>query len=671
MDRDAEIARLREELTALRRRVAELETAPMHGAILGREQLYHLLDTLPVYIILLSADYRVTFTNRFFTERFGEADGRPCYEYLFERGAPCEDCETYHSLQTGAPHHWVWTGPDRRIYDIYDYPFQGANGAQQILEVGLDITERVRAESALKEANESLERRVAERTAELHQLATLSERTLESLPGIFYLYNEQGRFIRWNRNWERVTGYTSEEVVRRSPLDYFEGEDRRLLEERIRQVFSQGEARIEAEIITKDGRKIPYDFSGLRIEIDGAPYLIGMGIDITERRHAEEALRRANDELDERVRERTAELRAASSYARSLLEASPDPLVAISPAGVITDVNRATEDATGLPREQLIGSDFGASFTEPERAREGYRRVLSEGEVRDYPLTIRHTSGRTIDVLYNASVYRNEAGELQGVFAAARDITARKRAEEALQRQAAELERSNADLQQFAYVASHDLQEPLRMVASFTQLLQQRYADQLDEAANEFIGFAVDGANRMQHMINDLLVYSRVNTRGADFEPVDMNRILAQVLANLQLAIHEHDAIVTHRPLPAISADATQMEQLLQNLVSNAIKFRGDAPPRVAISAQRKRGEWVFAVQDNGIGISPEYSDRIFLFFQRLHSRDRYAGSGIGLPVCKRIVERHGGRIWVESTPGSGSTFYFSIPERKRTHHGR
>jgi PAS domain S-box-containing protein len=373
--------------------------------------------------------------------------------------------------------------------------------------------------------------------------------------------------------------------------------------------------------------------------------------DITERKRAEEALR------------------SVSLYTRSLIEASLDPMVTISPQGKITDVNKATEEATGVPRKRLIGSDFSDYFTEPDKAREGYQQVIARGLVRDYPLTMRHVSGHTMDVVYNAAVYRNEAGELQGVFAAARDITERKRAEEALQRQTKELERSNADLQQFAYVASHDLQEPLRIVAGFTQLLQQRYKGRLDSDADEFIAFAVDGANRMQRMINDLLAYSRVNTRNECFEAVALEDVLAQTLANLAMMIGENDAVVTHDPLPIVLANPTQMEHLLQNLVGNALKFRDDKPPRVHISAQAQGNEWVVSVQDNGMGIAPEYHDRIFAIFQRLHNRDAYPGNGIGLAVCKRIVERHGGRIWVESTPGKGSTFYFSIP-REETANG-
>jgi signal transduction histidine kinase len=228
-----------------------------------------------------------------------------------------------------------------------------------------------------------------------------------------------------------------------------------------------------------------------------------------------------------------------------------------------------------------------------------------------------------------------------------------------------DLKRSNAELEQFAYVVSHDLQEPLRMVANFTQLLQKRYQDKLDDEANEFINFAVDGATRMQGLINDLLTFSRIGTKGISFSPTDMNIILENVLANIQQSTIEAKAEITKDPLPVIIADGTQMTQILQNLISNAIKFRGKSSISIHVSGESLLDKWVFSVKDNGIGIDPKHFERIFVIFQRLHKRDEYEGTGIGLAVCKRIIHRHGGKIWVESELGKGSTFYFSIPKKK------
>ena len=488
-------------------------------------------------------------------------------------------------------------------------------------------------------------------------------------------------------------------------------------------------------------------------------------------------------------------LRQANAYNRSLLEASLDPLVTIGPDGKITDVNGATEAVTGCARATLIGTDFSDYFTDPEKARAGYQQVFREGFVRDYPLELRHRDGRIASVLYNASVYRDEDGNVAGIFAAARDITKRKRAEEALRlseqrfssmlenvrdyaiifldldgritswnkgaerikgyrteeivgqhfsrfympadiangkpdreiqvatsegrfededwrvrkdgsrfwanvvvtalrdasgkvngfvkitrdltarkeaedeikRYAEDLKRSNQELEHFAYVASHDLQEPLRTVSSFSQLLARRYQGKLDADADEFIAFVVDGATRMQTLINDLLAFSRIGTRGDPPAAVDWGKIFQAAKENLDVAIAESGAVITNDPLPALVANQTQLTQLFQNLFSNAVKFRRrEEVPRIHVSALRQDGAWQFSVRDNGIGIAPQYFDRIFIIFQRLHGREEYSGTGIGLAICKKIVERHGGRMWVESEPGTGSVFHFTIPDEKR-----
>lgn len=230
-----------------------------------------------------------------------------------------------------------------------------------------------------------------------------------------------------------------------------------------------------------------------------------------------------------------------------------------------------------------------------------------------------------------------------------------------LAERAKDLERSNMELQQFAYVASHDLQEPLRTIASFTQLLAKRYADKLDDKAREFIGFAVDGSKRMQTLINDLLSFSRVGTQGKALEPVRCDETLDAVLRSLKRAIEESGAVITRDPLPVVLADELQLGQLLQNLLGNALKFRGDKAPRIHIGAERTGEAWKISVRDNGIGIAPEHYERIFVIFQRLHTKTQYAGTGIGLAICKKIAERHGGRLWVEPAPGGGSTFCFTV----------
>jgi light-regulated signal transduction histidine kinase (bacteriophytochrome) len=231
-----------------------------------------------------------------------------------------------------------------------------------------------------------------------------------------------------------------------------------------------------------------------------------------------------------------------------------------------------------------------------------------------------------------------------------------------LARYTQELKRSNEELQQFAYVASHDLQEPLRMVTSYMQLLQQRYKEQLDPDAQEFISYAVDGASRMKSLIQDLLTYSRVETAAREFSTVDMNDVVKTVQRHLRFTLEETGTSLTNDELPKIRADEQQITQLFQNLISNAIKFRSDQAPHVHVGVKREGRFWQFCVQDNGIGIDQQYYQRIFIIFQRLHNRSKYPGTGIGLAICKKVVERHGGNIWVESTPGQGTTFYFTLP---------
>jgi light-regulated signal transduction histidine kinase (bacteriophytochrome) len=248
----------------------------------------------------------------------------------------------------------------------------------------------------------------------------------------------------------------------------------------------------------------------------------------------------------------------------------------------------------------------------------------------------------------------------------ARDVSGRKRAEE-LARRADDLARSNADLEQFAYVASHDLQEPLRMVTSYCDLLQRRYAGKLDGDADDFIAYAVDGARRMQELVRGLLAYSRVGPHGKTLQPVDVGSVLSRALANLKVAIDESGAVVNRGKLPVVTADPTQLEHVLQNLIGNAIKFRrDDEPPRVHVRAVRRGEWWQLSVRDNGIGIDQQYSDKVFAIFQRLHGRGKYPGTGLGLAIAKKIIERHGGRIWFESVPGEGSTFHFTLPAERK-----
>ena len=356
-------------------------------------------------------------------------------------------------------------------------------------------------------------------------------------------------------------------------------------------------------------------------------------------------------------------VRGSEARYRSLFDGVPVGLYRTSPEGRILDANLALVKMLCYPdREAFLKADAAGVYVDP-RARERWQALVErEGIVHNFKTQMRCFDGSVICVKDSARVVYDANGRVLYYEGSLEDITERNGAEEALRQTMAELARSNAELEQFAYVASHDLQEPLRMVASYMQLLQRRYQGKLDADAEEFIAYAVDGARRMQALINDLLAYSRVSSRGKPFEPIACEAALDEALANLQMAIEESGAVIIHDPLPTVMADATQLMQLFQNLIGNGIKFRNEKVLHIHVSTERNGREWVFSVRDNGIGIDPQYHERIFAIFQRLHTREEYPGTGIGLAICKRIVERHGGRIWVESQPGEGSTFHFAIP---------
>lgn len=382
----------------------------------------------------------------------------------------------------------------------------------------------------------------------------------------------------------------------------------------------------------------------------------------------------------EELRRQNEELRSSEAKFLGLFENAPDSIIILDSRARIVLVNTQTEKMFGYRREELLGKEI--EMLVPERFRgqhignrnsyyaNPHTRPMGMGldlfvlckDGSEMPVEISLSPLRLADGLFITSIIR--------------DVTERKKYEDYIkninqelearvQKRTEELARSNAELEQFAYVASHDLQEPLRMVASYTQLLAKRYQGRLDADADEFINYAVDGANRMQRLINDLLAYSRVSTKGREFQPTDCAEVLKRTLQNLQLAIEESGGTITHDQLPTVMADGLQLSQVFQNLIANGLKFRADRPPHVHISAQRRETDWLFSVADNGIGIDPQYFDRIFIIFQRLHGPKDYTGSGIGLSICKKIVERHGGKIWVDSEYGKGSTFYFTIPIRE------
>ena len=357
-------------------------------------------------------------------------------------------------------------------------------------------------------------------------------------------------------------------------------------------------------------------------------------------------------------------LRESEEKYRILLEHLPVGVYRTTPDGKIIEANQMLAKLLGYEDVSDLREINVSDFYVKKRDRLAHLEKLNASITYFTEFELRCRDNRTIWVRDYPRAVSGPDGKVIYYDGIIVDITERKQAEDRLQKALEELEYSNRELQQFAYVASHDLQEPLRMVASYVELLANRYKDKLDNDAEEFIAYAVEGATRMQRLINDLLEYSRVSSRGKTFMPTDCEEVINQVIANLQLAIEESSAVITHDPMPVVVADRSQLGQVFQNLVGNAIKFRAEKPPEIHIGVRQRDREWEFSVRDNGIGFEPEYAERIFMIFQRLHGRSEYPGTGIGLAICKKIIERHGGRIWVKSEQGKGSVFYFTLPAK-------
>jgi len=527
------------------------------------------------------------------------------------------------------------------------------------------VNQQLRQEIAARDqAEEKLRRYIeAELLASKDRLQSFFEAAPQGILGV----SSSGRISMVNRRIEELFGYSREELIGQ-PLEI-------LLPDRLRVThvahrdgyFAEPHMRgmgvgMELAGRRKDGSEFPLEIGLSHVNTPDGALAFGMVSDISERRKAADEIERVNTDL----RRSNAELIASQDKLRSYFEAASQAILGVSSDGRISLVNHRTEEMFGYTREELLGQELELLLPERFRNahvshRDGYfaePRVRAMGAGMD--LAGRRKDGTEFPIEIGLGHANTPDGPL--AFGMVSDISERKKAADDLERANEELRRSNTEMEQFAHVASHDLQEPLRMVTGYLQLIERRYSERLDASGKEFIDFAVDGAKRMKVLIRDLLEFSRAGTHAASFREIDMRAIVDNALHNLKTAIDESAVGITVDPLPTVVGDPVLLTQVFQNLIANAIKFQKDTTPHVHVSAQRSGSEWIFSVRDNGIGIESRHLERIFRIFERLHSIEAYTGSGIGLAITRKIVERHQGRIWVESQPGSGSIFFFSLP---------
>lgn len=466
----------------------------------------------------------------------------------------------------------------------------------------------------------------------------------------------EGRYIDVNHSFEKLFGYKREEIIGLTVLEtlwYNPAHRQPMIEQLQAQGCLQG---YEAELKDHNGKRILCRVSIELIQIEERVCALSTIEDITERRQAELTILRLNEDLEQRVEERTAALQKSQEFLRLLTDSLPVCILYLDREQRHQFINHTYEIWFKTSRADILGKTV-LEVVGPEvyERIQGYLDQAYGGESVTYEYTIEQASTHPRILQITILPDENPQQQVQGCFLLFADITPLKLIEQ-------ELQRSNQELEQFAYVASHDLQEPLRAITGYTQLLLQQYGDRFDDTAQSYADFVVDGAKRMQQLIQDLLAYSRVGTRGKEFAPTDCNLVVQQALRNLQMTIAERQAVITVDPLPTLQVDQNQLIQVFQNLIGNALKFCRAEPPQVQIWAEQQGMDYFFSIRDNGIGIKPQYLDRIFEIFKRLHTRREYPGTGIGLAICKKIVLRHGGQIWAESEPGCGTTFHFTIP---------
>lgn len=655
------------------------------------------IDNIGVGIAILSPNMEILDLNKQMKEWYPKINiqKKPfCYKAFNKppREEICTYCPTYKSLEDGKVHEAITNTPmGNKIinFRIVSSAIEDSDGnIIAAIEMVEDITDRIKAENAHRESEEKF------------------RAVTESSPDAHVTIDSKGNISLFNHSFLELFGYSASEISGKPVITIIPDKTKKYHMKGMETFGSGSNVRGKTTLATglkKDGTEFPCELSLSSWNLGKKIYFTSIIRDLTERKQSENAIKKSEKQLQD------------------IINHLPDATFAIDCKGKIILWNKALEDMTGANAENMIGKN-NYEYTIPfygvrkpilidlifkdddELLKSHYFNIKRDNKSIMAETILSDFHGKDIFLWGKASPLYDENKKMVGAIESIRDITDMKKIDvelheyrENLEKQVEdrtqelaktneklknviskhesteielaklvmELKRSNKELEQFAYVASHDLQEPLRMVSSFTQLLERQYKDKLDENAYEYIKYAVDGAKRMQKLINDLLAYSRVTTKGDNFTEINAEEVVEQALFDLEIVIKENDAEIIVDPLPKIYADRSQMIQLFQNLIGNAIKYRSDDVPHIHISAQKGEEEWIFQVSDNGIGIDSEYYDRIFQIFQRLHEMHVYSGTGVGLAICKKIVERHGGRIWLDSEVGKGSTFYLSIPEVK------
>lgn len=528
-------------------------------------------------------------------------------------------------------------------------------------ELRLQINERQKTQKQLESAYDNLEKIVEDRTAELKRVNEALresehkyEMLYDSAPDMFVSADYRTSIItQCNQTMATKLGYDKEEIIGKSHYDLYHPDSLDQLREALNTIAEKKAAtNLDLSLLRKDGVRIIVRVNISAVTDDNGEIILSNSIlrDITELEIAQKALRQNEERL------------------RVMLESLPNAIIVVDSNGDIELMNRRAEQYFGYEKEEIVGQPLHLLI--PSRFQENHHHYFQDywskqvpramGENRDLFAKRKDGSEFPVEVGLTPCRINHKTVIISSVI----DITERKHAEETLREKSEALARSNDELKQFAYIASHDLQEPLRKIISFTQKLEQRYRSELDERGEKYITFVVDGAMRMKKLITDLLDFSRVDREEQPFSTIDCNQLLNQTVAMFDQSIQENNAQIQVGDLPVVRGNPSQLSQVFQNLIGNALKFHGAGTTEIKIQARDSSREWTFSIADNGIGIEAQYLDQIFVIFKRLHSRFEHSGTGIGLAICKKIIENHGGRIWVESEPGEGSTFFFTLPKR-------